>query len=187
VRGPARVGGLGLGGCVGERAYVQDASECVLLIASRSVPVRVWVPVGSKCARACASVRARASLYVFAKKASFKVEHVPLEMSRSIFMSKFSLFSMCALVDMYCYFSNRIQRTVNDARAELGSVHGSCIQVKEYAPCLKTAIVHSFWSSCLRRARHEALSCPVWIDSHVYMSGFRTDLCRYHRVVAIHT
>jgi hypothetical protein len=40
---------------------------------------------------------------------------------------------------------------------------------------------------CLRRAWHEALSCPVWIDSHVYMSGFRTDLSRYHRVVAIHT
>jgi hypothetical protein len=39
----------------------------------------------------------------------------------------------------------------------------------------------------LRRAWHEALNCPVWIDSHVYMSGFRTDLSRYHRVVAIHT
>ncbi len=41
--------------------------------------------------------------------------------------------------------------------------------------------------TCLRRAWHEALSCPVWIDSHVYMSGFRTDLYRYHRVVAIHS
>ncbi len=41
--------------------------------------------------------------------------------------------------------------------------------------------------TCLRRAWHEALGCPVWIDSHVYMSGFRTDLSTYHRVVAIHT
>jgi hypothetical protein len=31
------------------------------------------------------------------------------------------------------------------------------------------------------------LSCPVWIDSHVYMSGFRTDLSSYHKVVAMHT
>jgi hypothetical protein len=41
--------------------------------------------------------------------------------------------------------------------------------------------------TCLRRAWHEALSCPVWIDSHVHMCGLRTDLSRYHRVVAIHT
>jgi hypothetical protein len=40
---------------------------------------------------------------------------------------------------------------------------------------------------CLRRAWHEALGCPVWIDSHVYMSGFRTDLSSYHRVAATHT
>jgi hypothetical protein len=41
--------------------------------------------------------------------------------------------------------------------------------------------------TCLRHAWHEALTCPVWIDSHVHLSGFRTDLSRYHRVVAIHT
>jgi hypothetical protein len=33
--------------------------------------------------------------------------------------------------------------------------------------------------TCLRRTWHEALSCPVWIDSHVYMPGFRTHLSSY--------
>jgi hypothetical protein len=41
--------------------------------------------------------------------------------------------------------------------------------------------------TCLRRTWHEALSCPVWIDCHVHMSGFRNDLSSYHKVVAMHT
>jgi hypothetical protein len=32
-----------------------------------------------------------------------------------------------------------------------------------------------------------SLSCPVWIDCHVHMSGFRTDSSIYHTVVAKHT
>jgi hypothetical protein len=40
---------------------------------------------------------------------------------------------------------------------------------------------------CLRRTWHEALTCAVWIDSHVYMSGFRSDLSSYHEVVTMHT
>ncbi len=41
--------------------------------------------------------------------------------------------------------------------------------------------------TCLRHTWHEALRCPVWIDCHVHMSGFRTDSSSYHKVVAKHT
>jgi hypothetical protein len=89
---------------------MQDASESISVLASRCVPECVRVPVGCKCVRACMYVRACASLYVFASKASLKVEHLPLEVSQSIFMSKFQpLFSLCAVVDVSCYFSMRIQ------------------------------------------------------------------------------
>jgi hypothetical protein len=41
--------------------------------------------------------------------------------------------------------------------------------------------------TCLRNTWHEALSCPVLIDCHVHMSGFRTDSSSYQYVVAKHT
>jgi hypothetical protein len=41
--------------------------------------------------------------------------------------------------------------------------------------------------TCLRHTWHEAPNCPVWIDCHVHMSGFRTDSSSYHKVVAKHT
>jgi hypothetical protein len=42
-----------------------------------------------------------------------------------------------------------------------------------------SSVFHKYLHTCLRRAWREALSCPVWIDSHVYMSGFRTHLSSY--------
>ncbi len=41
--------------------------------------------------------------------------------------------------------------------------------------------------TCLRHTWHEALGCPVWIDCHIHMSVFRTDLSSYHKVVAKYT
>ncbi len=40
--------------------------------------------------------------------------------------------------------------------------------------------------TCLRHTWHEGVSCPVWIDCHFHMSGFRTDSSSYHKVVAKH-
>jgi hypothetical protein len=34
---------------------------------------------------------------------------------------------------------------------------------------------------------HEALVCPAWIDSHVYMYAFRNDLSSCHNEAAMHT
>jgi hypothetical protein len=51
---------------------------------------------------------------------------------------------------------------------------------------MSTVYAGSRWAS-LRHTWHEALSCPVWIDCHVHLSGFRTDSDSYHKVVAKHT